>query len=1024
MRTLSPAWAGRLLLTLFIISGFAGLIYQSVWSQYLGLTLGHAAYAQTLVLSIFMGGMALGAWFVSRKTPNWRRLVMGYAFVELLIGIVGLSFQGIFQTYTRISQENILPLLDSEGIAHAYQWATAALLILPQSLLLGATFPLLSAGYLRIAPRQDGEILGGLYFTNSLGAALGALVATFLLLPAFGLPGTVMTAGGLNIVVGLGAWLVSAGMREGAQAAPVSPSLSLSLSSPRVAPATNDPARDEEVRRLGKVMLLSTAISGATSFVYELGWVRMLNQALGSSIHSFELMLTAFILGLAFGGLWIRRRSRQIDDPVCYVAYVQVLMGIAALLSIPVFARSFHWVGWMMEGLAQTDNGYTLFELGTAVISLAVMFPAAFFAGMTLPLFTMALLRAGADERAIGRIYAANTLGAILGVVMMVHVLIPAIGVKLGLTLAALVDVVLGLYLLRVLSPARMTPGVATAAAGMVIAMGVSLKLGQVDPAVQAAGVFRTGQVRFGGDASVPFLKDGKTATVAIYTYKNTHKTGIATNGKPDAGMTPFDQPPTLDESTMIMLGIMPLVAHPSPKDVALIGWGSGLSTHTVLGSSIPRRVDTIEIEKVMYDAARAFGPRVERAYTDPRSQVRIDDARTFFSTGQRQYDAIVSEPSNPWVSGVANLFTVEFYRFLKRHLKEEGILVQWLHTYEINDPLVATMLAALVSEFPNAELYTVDGGADLLILAPKGRLATPFLDAPWNEAALVAELRRVGFGSLNDIALRRIGGGEVIRQYARLFGAQAHSDYYPEVSLNAPRTRFQNQSATFLYDLASNGLPVLDILDCRVPSGAKAQVINSAHSFSKRRFLALQVIDAIRQGRTSAEFKRNLPQDAQDISHALSVMQQASSDTPVQIREWSAALSMLAEFSIGALPAEDLQGIWQPAPDWLPANVLRTPLAAALMRSYAATAARDPHVMLREAEAVLSLPDANNLAPMTREHLLVIAMLGALGSGDPRKAADLNLRHTDHIANHLATVRSYLLAWADSGVSACVARK
>ncbi|MDR3220902.1 MAG: spermine synthase, partial [Candidatus Accumulibacter sp.] len=701
MNTLSPKSAGRMLLILFIFSGFAGLIYQSVWSQYLGLTLGHAAYAQTLVLSIFMGGMALGAWFVSRRTPDWRKLIKGYAIVELLIGAVGLLFQYVFQAYTQVSQESILPSLDNVTLAHAYQWMTAALLILPQSLLLGATFPLLSAGYLRLTPQQDGEILGGLYFTNSLGAALGALAATFILLPAFGLPGTVMTAGGLNVAVGIGAWLVSAWLREGVQAAQAQ-----AVAAP--APAVSA-AQSEEVRKLGRIMLLATAISGSTSFVYELGWVRMLNQALSSSIHSFELMLTAFILGLAFGGLWIRQRSRRIDDPIRYVGYVQVLMGIAALLSVPVFAQSFRWVGWMIGGLAYSDNGYTLFELGTAIISLSVMFPAAFFAGMTLPLFTMALLRAGADERAIGRIYAANTLGSILGVMAMVHVLIPALGVKLGLMLAALVDVVLGLYLLRTLSPARLTPGLAAAVASMIIAVGVSMNLGQVDPAVQVSGVFRTGIMRLPEKTTVSFLKDGKTATVAIVQGEGSMV--ISTNGKPDAAMAAYDRPPTGDEATMVMLGVMPLIAHPAPRDIALIGWGSGLSTHTVLGSSIPQNVDTIEIEETMHEAARAFGPRVERAYTDPRSHLRIDDARTFFSVGGRQYDAIVSEPSNPWVSGVANLFTTEFYRFLKRHLKEDGVLVQWLHFYEIDDSLVATMLAALVSEFPNAELYMISHG-------------------------------------------------------------------------------------------------------------------------------------------------------------------------------------------------------------------------------------------------------------------------------------------------------------------------
>ncbi|MDR1888054.1 MAG: hypothetical protein LBQ81_01490 [Zoogloeaceae bacterium] len=1016
MNPLSSKAAGRLLLSIFILSGFAGLIYQSVWSQYLGLTLGHAAYAQTLVLSIFMGGMALGAWFISRRTMGWQKLVRGYALVELLIGVVGLSFQGVFQTYTQVSQESILPLLDHAMLAHAYQWSTAALLILPQSLLLGATFPLLSAGYLRISPQQDGEVLGGLYFTNSLGAALGALAATFLLLPAFGLPGTVMTAGGLNIAVGLGAWWVSFWMREGTQTASVSQSA-------LVSPAPLSPPQAEHIRKLGRIMLLATAISGATSFVYELGWVRMLNQALGSSIHSFELMLTAFILGLAFGGLWIRRRSRRISDPICYVGYVQVLMGIAALLSIPVFAQSFRWVGWMMEGLAKTDNGYILFELGTALISLSVMFPAAFFAGMSLPLFTMALLRAGADERAIGRIYAANTLGSILGVMIMVHVLIPVVGVKLGLMLAALTDVLLGLYLLRTLSPARLTPGFAVAAVSMLIAVGISVQLGQLDPAVQVSGVFRSGEARLGEGVSIPFLKDGKTATVAIRSGQRT--LSIVTNGKSDAAMTPFDLPPAPDEMTMVMLGAMPLMAHPAPKDIALIGWGSGLSTHTVLGSSIPQNVDTIEIEKVMYDAARIFGQRVERAYGDPRSQVRIDDARTFFSIGGRQYDAIISEPSNPWVSGVANLFTVEFYQFLKKHLKEDGVLVQWLHTYEISDPLVATMLAALVSEFPHAEIYAIADG-DVLILAPKAQPIRTFQDAPWREETLAAELARVGLGSMDEITLRRIGGGEVMRQYARLFGAPIHSDYYPDVSLNAPRTRFENQVATLLPDLVSNGLPVLDILDCRVPLGARSQnITNLSSEVSARRFLALQVIDALRQGRIGDEFKQNMASNTQAISYALTITQQTVRlDTPEQLLEWSAALSVLAERSIGALPAEDLREIWKPAPNWLPAKAAQTPLAAALLRSYAATAARNAEAMQKEAEAVLSMPDADKLSPETREHLLVIAMLGALGRGDSQKAIALDQETRGTIAARFMPIRSYLLAWADSGVPACVARK
>ncbi|MDR2260670.1 MAG: hypothetical protein LBE06_07015 [Azoarcus sp.] len=557
----------------------------------------------------------------------------------------------------------------------------------------------------------------------------------------------------------------------------------------------------------------------------------------------------------------------------------------------------------------------------------------------------------------------------------------------------------------------------------MALTTGISMQLGRVDPLVQAAGVFRTGKVSFSENSSVPFLKDGKTATIALYR-ETGQSLSIITNGKPDASLTAFDRPPTPDEITMIMLGVMPLVAHPAPRDIAIIGWGSGLSTHTVLGSPIPRNVDTIEIERVMYDAARAFGPRVARAYKDPRSHVHIDDARTFLSTGSRQYDAILSEPSNPWVSGVANLFTAEFYRFMKRHLKEDGMLVQWLHTYEISDPLVSTMLAALVSEFPNAEIYAIND-ADMLILAPKGKLSTPFGEAPWRETALRAELSRVGLGHPDEIAQRRIGSAKVILQYVKLFSAAIHSDYYPSVALEAPRARYQKQNANFLFNLVVNSLPVLDILDCRKPLGSKAQSMPHQDSlFSMRHFLALQVTSAILQGHLSNALKQKAsPVEISTIHYALSLVRQTTSlDTPAQVKEWSAALSTLAT-SIGALPAEDLQDVWTPAPAWLPASVTKHPVAAALLRVYSATAARNPQAMLDEAESLLAMPEANDLTPASREEIHTIAILGALGTGDNTKALALGNTDPGNLANNLAGIRNYLMAWADSGTPACMAR-
>ncbi len=994
---------GFALLVLFVLSGLAGLLYQSVWSHYLGLTLGHAAYAQTLVLAIFMGGMAIGAWLASRYSVQWRRLILGYAVVELVIGVFGLVFQPLFTGYTSVSQQVVLPGISSVMLAHGYQWLSAALLITPQSILLGATFPLMSAGLIRAMPNAHGEVLGGLYFTNSLGAAVGALLATFWLLPAVGLPGTVMTAGILNIVVAIGAWLLSKALDEGGNAP---------LPDVVEAKAEDISVSSGDVRRLGRVLVWSTAISGAASFVYEIGWVRMLNQAFGTTIHSFELMLSAFILGLAFGGLWIRKRAARIVDPVRYVGYVQVWMAIAALLSIPVFTQSFHWVSWIMGSLSRTGSAYVMYELATAAVSLLVMFPAAFLAGMTLPLFTLALLRAGAGERSIGRIYAANTLGAIAGVALAMHVLIPLIGVRLAVTFGALLDGLVGLYLLRVINPAQMTRGVALASVLLVTGGAASLLIGRPDPVQQVSGVFRTGAAEI-ADAEVLYLRDGKTATVGVFDHSNIRI--ISTNGKPDAGLTAFERPPTDDEITMVMAGVLPLALHPDPKRVAIIGWGSGLSTHTMLGSPVPDVVDTIEIEQAMVDGARLFGDRVERAYSDPRSNVRINDARTYFSTGALRYDVIVSEPSNPWVSGVASLFTTEFYAFLKRHLEEGGMLVQWLHTYEINDDLVATMLAALAEEFPHADFYLTNS-ADILVVARES--SGPLRINPYavEGSELEAELRRVGIDRPEHIELRRIGGIEVVRNFLRLKGALPHSDYFPTVSLQAPRTRFMGQHSDFLQSLVTNGMPVLDILDCRQPLGRDAGLSSIRGSdFSAAHMGALAAVRPF----TSE------PGD-QAVADGTLLLQASSArlvNDDAELDRWSRTLAGLARSTIGHLPPEDLHAVWM-QPSWLPDDLLQRPQIAAVMQAYSSAARRVPVEMSSSARLVLE-KHSEGLSTDLREQMLVVAMLGALGGGNAQDVETLDRQWGPTLrgTGRYREIRSYLLAWADSGVPACAAR-
>ena len=417
----------RFLLAIFVVSGFTGLIYESIWSHYLKLFLGHAAYAQTLVLAIFMGGMALGSWAVAHYSLRIRQLLWAYVLVEGLIGILGLFFHETFVAAVNFSFASVIPALSGAFSIQVYKWSLAALLILPQSVLLGMTFPLISGGLIRRWPDQPGKTLATLYFTNSLGAAIGVLVSGFLLIGAVGLPGTIRTAGMLNIVLAAAIWAIVRGRTEPA-AAPLSASA---------------PSAGQD--RLTRWFPVAALLTGTASFMYELGWIRMLSLVLGSSTHSFELMLSAFIFGLAFGGLYVRQRIERIRDPATFVAQIMVLTGALAALTLPAYNLTFDFMAWFLGVSPRTAAGYAAFNLISQLIAALIMIPATFCAGMTLPLLTHELMRRGSGERAIGTMYSANTLGAIVGVLLSIHVLMPLVGVKGVILAGAGIHLALGL---------------------------------------------------------------------------------------------------------------------------------------------------------------------------------------------------------------------------------------------------------------------------------------------------------------------------------------------------------------------------------------------------------------------------------------------------------------------------------------------------------------------------------------------------------------------------------------------------
>ncbi len=951
---------------LFALSGFTGLIYESIWTHYLKLFLGHAAYAQSLVLAIFMGGMAIGAWWVSRATRRWANLIRCYAVVEAIIGLAALLFHDVFDWFLQGSLTTVIPALHSPLPIEIYRWTAAALLILPQTILLGMSFPLMAGGILRRFPAESGKALALLYFSNSLGAALGALASGFWLIAWIGLPGTIRLAGIINIVIAITvAWLARG--RE---------------PTPRVAAVAKEPARAFATR----VLIIGAFATGAASFVYEIAWIRMLSMVLGTSFHSFELMLSAFITGLALGGLWIRKRIDHISSPTAFLGYVQLAMAVLALTTLLLYNHTYVWMEWLLERLGRTDVDYTMFNLFSHAIAFCIMLPATFCAGMTLPLFTHVLLRRGHGEQAIGQVYAANTLGSICGVLFAVHIGLPMLGLKLSMVVGALIDLILGIALLRLHRPGFVPLHTLAVMTSLLLIVGL-VQVAHLDPQQMARGVFlRRENMLSPKDFDLAYYRDGKTATITLYHSKDKAFGVIATNGKPEAGLALLPPPhrkPSRDELTMMLAAAIPLSLYPEARTVANIGFGSGLTTHTLLSHPGLEQVHTIEIEPAMVDAATHFMVRVYQAYQDPRSHIHIEDAKIWFAKTQQQFDIIISEPSNPWVSGVGNLFSEQFYQHIRHYLSENGLLVQWLQLYEFNDRLVAQVLTALDKHFEDYAIFNASI-TDILIVAPKNG------DIPELSADLFAytqlrqELRIVGIHGPQDLEIRRVGRGQRLRPLFARHGTQANSDYYPTLELEAPRSRFKGETAHTLLTLHKIALPIMEMLDAPAlwwrehPVQANDDEPRLGAVARARRWRAA-VLDADLQQLSDAD-RTNYPWMPELIRQ-------------IEDCDWHSDitkdLTALAFLTLPHLTREELQDLWV-EPGWTCA------LSEPRMAMFRAVALRSAPDMLRLGLAVLNATEEADLH--WHQYAFAAALTGARALGEEALATELQQEHLDRL--------------------------
>ncbi|HEX8953092.1 MAG TPA: fused MFS/spermidine synthase, partial [Polyangia bacterium] len=739
-----------LVLACFFLSGASGLVFEAVWTRELTLVFGSTALAMSTVLSVFMGGLALGSWLAGRWADRIADRLRAYALAEAGVGLYALAVPLVLAGYPALNAAMYRLLGGSPVGLSLARFVAAALLLLVPTTLMGATLPLLSRHFVRSDATSDGTSVAGtvgrLYAINTFGAVVGTFVGGFVLLPGVGVRATNYTAAATNLSLAAAVWLARRRLSR-----PVDDELA-SFQLERDAPA---PPVFDATRLQRGVALVAFALSGAIAMVDQVLWTRALAIIIGSSVYSFTLILLAFLVGLAGGAAIISRLTARTTRPMEWLAGVHLATAAMIGLSYLVMDKLPQAFLGLLRGGSFSVDGIIFSQFLLAALAV---FPATLCMGGVLPLTIRVVARSLASVgRDVGTAYSVNTLGAIVGSFAAGFVVLPLAGLQRGLGIGAVVTVVLASTLLVVARPTGKR--VVAAALLPVVALGSIAVLPRWSLRHFSAGLFRVSiakdiiQANKWALPELLYYHDGIATTVSVERWSKT--VALKNNGKVDASNGD-------DMSTQIMVGLMPFVfwkaAHPDtdrrPRG-AVVGFGSGVTIGAVTQFPIAH-ADVVELEPAVVEAgAKYFGPWNHHPEADPRVRVIIGDGRNFLTQASDKYDVIVSEPSNPWITGVSNLFTVDYWKLARARLADDGVFCQWAQLYEMSSKNIKVILKSFAEVFPYTYVFSAeDLSSDVILVATnhplpldRARLQRNFVGDK-----LRAELHRADVKSADDI--------------------------------------------------------------------------------------------------------------------------------------------------------------------------------------------------------------------------------------------------------------------------------
>ncbi len=753
------------LFLLFIGSGCAALIYEIVWFQLLQLIIGSSSVSLGILLGTFMGGMCLGSLMLSRTISARQHPLRVYAALELGIGVLGLlilfAMPLVGGVYTAWGGEGVFGIV--------FRAVVAGICLLPPTVLMGATLPAISR-WVKATP--DGvSWLGFFYGGNIAGGVIGCVLAGFYLLRVFDVATATLVAVAVNAAVALVAYVL-AGQTTYEE--------DVVMTAPRAGAA---PPR-------GTAVYVTIALSGLTALSAEVIWTRLLSLHFSATVYTFALILAVFLVGLGLGSAAGAALARDIVSPRRALGWCQLLLCAAIAWAAYQLTESLPY--WPINPYIATTPWFTL-QLDL-VRSFWVVLPGAVLWGASFPLALAAVAAPDQDAaRLAGGVYAANTVGAIAGSLATSFILIPWIGTSHAEQAIIIVSALSALIMLEpsfsvaAARPAGFHPeaggptrnwnlGATGALALAMIAAGLLARSVHPLPGLLVAyGRYAATRI---GQADIIYVGEGLNASVAVSELSNGVR-NYHNAGKVQASSEPQDM------RLQRMLGHLTTLIPPQAKKVLVIGCGAGVTAGAVSVDPVVEHETIAEIEPLV--------PRVVSTYfaehnfdvvRNPKVHVRIDDARHFVETTRERFDAITSDPLDPWVKGAAMLYTIEFFTMAREHLNEGGVVTLFVQLYESNMAAVKSEIGTFLDVFPNGVVWgnTNEGkGYDLVLLGQKG---TTTIDVD----AIQARLQRPEYAPMAK-SLREIGMSSAVDLFSTYAGRKADLEpWLRDATLNRDR--------------------------------------------------------------------------------------------------------------------------------------------------------------------------------------------------------------------------------------------